>query len=109
MTRCLEGMIVLSWADLLEIYYNLMLQVGRHSKLYIYSTEKVLKASITEAPGVKQFLARMHRNVPILFPFWLGDLKHPAVLVKSCPMGVEFVLSVAGRWSTDYAKSMLNQ
>lgn len=60
---------MLSWVDLLETCYNLILEVGRHSKLYIYSIEKVLKASITEAPGVKQFLARMHRNVPTLIPF----------------------------------------
>ena len=69
MTRCLEGIVVLSWARLLEIWYVLILPVGRHGKLYIYSTEKVLKAIITEAQGVKQLLVRVHRNVSTLVPF----------------------------------------
>ena len=69
MTRCLEGIVVLSWADLLEIWYSLILLFGRHGKLYIYSTVKVLKAIITEAQGVKQFLAPMRCNVSTFIPF----------------------------------------
>ena len=69
MTRWLEGIVVLSGARLLEIQYVLILPFGRHGKLYIYSKEKVLKAIITEAQGVEQFLARVHRNVSTLIPF----------------------------------------